>query len=387
MITVQRQRGRRRAAAVIAAIAAAAGLIAGLASPASAASTATVVGAAEGEHGSPHGTFPDGDGARAYPGGLFEIEIDGSVEGKAYCIDIATAGVSGEYTEGDWATSGIDNLDIVAAILENYYPNGDGPSGYTLTGTNAEKAMGTQAAIWHFTNEFTLTDGSPNSAAVVANYEAILAAVEAGAISGTGEPSVTLSITPPGSTSGEAGSVVGPYVVNTTASSVTVTPSEGVTIVDSEGEPFTGEIVDGTELWLTSAGEGDGTISATASATATVGRVFLAEGQQSLILAAPVTVQAEAEATVSFTPQSTTTSSSTTTTAPETTTTTVPTTPETSVPPTVPPTTVPITPDEGEGGGLPVTGAQSLILAAVALLLVGLGVGFRYMSKRAEGTS
>lgn len=382
MITVQRQRGRRRAAAVIAA---AIGLI-GLASPASAASTATVVGPAAGEHGSPHGTFPDGGGARAYPGGLFEIEIDGSVAGKAYCIDIATAGVAGEYAEGDWATSGIENLDIVAAILETYYPNGDGPSGYTLTGTNAEKAMGTQAAIWHFTNEFTLTAGSPNSAAVVADYEAILAAVEAGAISGTGEPSVTLSITPPGTTSGEAGSVVGPYVVNTTASSVNVTPSEGVTIVDSEGEPFTGEIVDGTELWLTSGGEGDGTISATASATATVGRVFLARGQQSLVLATPVTVQAEAEATVSFTPPPPTTTTSTSTTVPETTTTTVPITPETTVPPTVPPTTVPITPNQGEGGGLPVTGAQSLILAAVALLLVGLGVGFRYMSKRAEGT-
>jgi LPXTG-motif cell wall-anchored protein len=51
---------------------------------------------------------------------------------------------------------------------------------------------------------------------------------------------------------------------------------------------------------------------------------------------------------------------------------------------TTPPTTVPTTPDQGEGGGLPVTGAQSVVLAAVALLLVALGVGFRVMSKRAE---
>ena len=43
-----------------------------------------------------------------------------------------------------------------------------------------------------------------------------------------------------------------------------------------------------------------------------------------------------------------------------------------------------MTPEAGTGGGLPVTGAQSLILAVVALLLVGLGVGFRIVSKRAE---
>ena len=77
-------------------------------------------------------------------------------------------------------------------------------------------------------------------------------------------------------------------------------------------------------------------------------------------------------------------STTTTTTPDETTTTTVPITPETSVV-TTPPTTVPVTPNAG--GGLPVTGAQSLILAVVALLLVGLGVGFRIVSKRAEGTT
>ena len=255
MITAQRQRGRRRVAATVAAIAAAAGLIAGMASPASAASTATVVGASAGEHGSPHGTFEGGGGAQAYPGGLFDILIDGSVEGQAYCIDIATAGVSGSYTEADWATSGIENLDTVAAILENYYPNGDGPEGHQLSGSDAEKAMGTQAAIWHYTNGFTLTDGAPNSAAVIANYEAILAAVADG-LTGNGEPTVTLEITPPASTEAAVGELVGPYVVNTTATSVEVTPSEGVTLHDAEGEPFTGEIVDGTELWLSSDGAG-----------------------------------------------------------------------------------------------------------------------------------
>lgn len=377
MITAQRQRGRRRAAAIVAAVAAAVGLIAGAATPAGAA-TAEFNGPVPGESGSLVGTFGGSEGS--FGGGLFSITIDGEVESRAYCIDIATdIDGSPTYDEADWASSGIDDLATVEAILRHYYPNGDGPDGFTLVGSNADKARATQAAIWHFTDGFDLsTDTSDNPANVIANYETILAAVTDG-LDGFGEPTVTLAITPPDSTEGEVGEVVGPYLVETTADSVTVTPSEGVSLVDSEGDPFVGEIVDGTELYLTSDVEGGGSISATASATATAGRVFLAQGQQSLILAAPVTVEAAADAVVSFTKTpSSTTSSTTTTTAPETTTTTTPTTTPTTVTPS---TTVPTTPS---GGGLPVTGAQSLVLAAVALLLVGLGVGFRIVSRRAQ---
>ena len=382
MITAQRQRGRRRAAATIAAIAAATGLIAGAALPAGAA-TAEFEGPIAGESGSIAGSV---DGVELDPdpgGGLFGITIDG-VESKAYCIDIGTdIDGSPTYEEIDWASSGIDNLEIVEAILSAYYPNGDGPAGYALVGSNEHKARGTQAAIWHYTDGFEPSlDGNPDD--VIANYQNIVAAVDADVLGGSGEPTVTLGITPPASTTGTVGTVVGPYVVETTADSVSVVPSDGVSLVDSTGAPFVGEIVDGTELYLTSDTVGDGTISATATAEATAGRVFVARGQQTLILAAPVTVEASAEAAVSFTETTTTTTpETTTTTAPETTTTTVPSTPDTSVP-TTPPTTVPTTPDQGEGGGLPVTGAQSVVLAAVALLLVALGVGFRVMSKRAE---
>jgi TQXA domain-containing protein len=383
MITGQRHPARRRAAATIAAVAAAAGLIAATASPAAAA-TATYGGQIPGESGSVVGTVGDGD-EDTYGGGLFEITIDGETEAKAYCIDIAT-GISGNptYEESDWDTSDIENLATVEAILANYYPNGNGPEGFTLVGSNAEKARGTQAAIWHFTDGFDLSTGpGDNPANVVDNYETILAAVEAG-LDGFGEPTVTLSITPPASTEGNVGTVVGPYVVDTSAAVVVVTPSEGVSLVDSEGSPITGDIVDGTELYLTSDNEGAGTISATASATALAGQVFVAQGQQTLILANSTPVEAAAEASVSFVQTTTTTTpETTTTTAPETTTTTVPITPNDSTPSTTP-TTVPITPSQGEGGGLPVTGAQSVMLAGVALLLVALGVGFRVMSRRAE---
>ena len=344
MITAQRQRGRRRAAATIAAIAAATGLIAGAALPAGAASTLEYIGAAE-DSGRPHGGAGDSS-IRNWGGGLFDVEIDG-VPAKAYCIDIFTGIDTDEdptYSEVEWSGSGIENLVTVEAILRHYYPNGDGPEGFTLTGTDAEKAMGTQAAIWHFTDGFELsTDDSEvngseeaNSPAVIANYNAILAAVAEG-LDGFGEPTVTLSITPPADTEGDVGELVGPYVVDTTADSVTVTPSEGVTLHDAEGEPFTGDVVDGTELWLSADGALSGTIAATATAQATAGRVFAGsdsqgDAQQTLILATTVPIEADAEAVVSFVQTTTTTTpETTTTTAPETTTTTVPITPDTSV--------------------------------------------------------
>ena len=101
----------------------------------------------------------------------------------------------------------------------------------------AQKAAATQAAIWHYTDEYQLTDDGTNDQVIVDNYNAILAAVEDG-LEGFGEPTVSLSITPPESTSGEAGGQVGPYVVNTSADEVTLTPSEGVTLHNEDGSPF-----------------------------------------------------------------------------------------------------------------------------------------------------
>jgi TQXA domain-containing protein len=380
MITVQRQRGVRRAAAVIAAVAVVAGLVLGAAPPAGAA-TAAIVGKAPGESGSPHGTV--GDHTGRYGGGLFDITIDGEPS-KAYCIDINTP-ISGDptYEEVDWAMADVDDLETVEAILRHYHPNGDGPDGFTLTGSDADRAMATQAAIWHFTDGFDLTeDPAHNPAAVIANYQAILGAVEHG-LEGFGEPDLTLAITPPAVTSGETGGLVGPYVVETTADAVTVTPSAGVTLHDATGEPFTGEITDGTELWLSSGSAGEGGLTATASAEATAGRVFRAEGQQTLILAAPVGIETGAEAAVSFR-QPPPPSSTTSTTVPIDTTTTMPPTSESTVATTSTTNPVPTT-EQGSGGGLPVTGAQSLVLAAAALVLVSLGVGLRYVSKRAGG--
>lgn len=391
MITAPRQRRRHRAAAAAASLAIAAGLITGVANPASAESEAKYTGPSDGETGQVHGTW-DGN-TRTLSAGLFDLLIDGDVPSKAYCIDINTPIQLGtNLDEIDWSTSDVDNLETVEAILRHYYPNGDGPEGHQLEGSDAQKAMATQAAIWHYTDGFDLTDSGKNNATVIANYKKILEI--AGELDGFGEPEVALTVTPPDPTEGTVGELVGPYVINTTADSATVTTSEGISLVDENGEPFTGEVTDGTEVWLSAADAAEGKITATADAEVGAGRVFYKRGQQRLILASKVTTNAEAEAPVSFSVAPTTTAPPTTEPEP-TTSTTVPITPETSVvtePPTTTPepeptTTVPIVPASNTGGGLPVTGAQSLVLVGIALALVGAGVAFRFMSNRsgAEG--
>ncbi len=328
-----------------------------------------------------HGDWP-GNAGQTQRAGMFNLEIDGEVDALAYCIDINTPIRTGDTVdEIEWATSGVDNLDKVEAILRWYHPNGDGPEGQQITGTDAQKAAATQAAIWHYTDGFELTDDTANNPQqIIDNYKTILEAVEGG-LEGFGEPTVSLSITPPESTSGEAEGLVGPYLVNTSADEVTLTPSEGVTLHNEDGSPFTGAVVDGTQIWLSSNAEGSGSISASASAEVGAGRVFFTEGVQRLILASTITTDATAEAPVSFSPATTTTTESTTTTTEATTTTTVPITVQSTVP-DEPTTTVPITPNQDEGGGLPVTGAQSLMLVGVAAVLLAVGAGFGIVSRR-----
>lgn len=379
MITAQRQRRRPRASALVAGLAVAIGLVLGVVAPAAAASTAEFLGAIASESGQIHGTA-DGK-TQKWTAGLFKVKIDG-VESRAYCIDILTPiDMGAVLDETDWDESNVDNLAKVEAILRWYHPDGDGPDGHKITGSNAEKAMATQAAIWHYTDGFELTDdASKNPQTVIDNYKTILAAVEGG-LEGFGEPSVTLSITPPPDTQGNAGELVGPYVINTSATSVTLEVSEGVTLHNEDGSPFTGEVVDGTQVWLKSDNEGEGTISASATAEAGAGRVFFKKKQQRLILATTVEIEASDKAHVEFkTPPPTTapptTAPETTTTVPDTTTTEVDETTTTTAPATTA-TTAP-TPS----GGLPVTGAQSLVLVGLAAVLLAVGTAFGIVSRR-----
>jgi TQXA domain-containing protein/LPXTG-motif cell wall-anchored protein len=375
MNRAQRQRGRRRASAAIASLAIAVGLVGALATAASAASAAELIGPTAGHSAEIEGTVEGETDSQTFDAGLFDLLIDGDVEARGYCIDIHTSIARGtELDEIEWNEASVPNLDKVEAILRWYHPNGDGPDGAKITGSDAQRAAATQAAIWHYTDGFNLNDDDD---VIQANYETMVAAVEGG-LEGFGEPTIDVSITPPASTEGETGGLVGPYVINTSGSSVTLSTSDGVALHNEDGSSFTGTVTDGTQVWLSSETEGTGTLTATASADAIAGRVFFKKGSQKLIMASTVGTGASAEASVSFTtPPPTTAPETTTTTVAETTTTTSPTTSETTVVTEAPTTTVTTT-----GGGLPVTGAQSMILVAVAAVLLAVGAGFGIVSRR-----
>lgn len=393
-ITRVRPRASRRPVAVLGAVVALLAVGAALAAPAGAASEATFDDIVDGSHATVRGDLG------AFPAGLMGMTIDGASGATGYCIDIGTEIMPGEsgLAEVDWDTSGVPNLDVVGRVLANYHPNGSGPAGYEITGTDAQRAAATQAAIWHVTDGFDLTVGD-NDPVIEANYAAILAAIDAGALPASGQPDVSLAITPPASTTGEAGQPVGPYVVATTASAVTLTPSAGLTVTDADGVPLAGPVTDGTEFFLVRDAEGAGSVSATADATVHAGRVFVKAGSQRLILATSVDTTVDVEVSASWTPpppeETTTTTAPPETTAPPQTTTTVgeqPTTtvsivPDVSVVPGAP-TPAPVeatTSTEATGGSLPRTGndVRPLVAAGVALLGAGLVLGVAARRRRA----
>ncbi len=374
MITAQRQRRRRRASTVVASLAVAAGLIGAFAAPAAAA-TAVVGDFAAGEHLTIEGTI-DG-AAQVEEAGLFQLQIDGQ-PAKGYCIDMESP-VPASLPEVEWATSELPGLDDVEKILANYYPTGNGPEGYTLIGDNAEKAAATQAALWHATNDFVLEPvdgGDENDPEVITNYETILDALEAGVLTGFG-PAIDLTIEP-ASLAGTAGQLTGPFVVNTNAASVELTTANGTTLHDADGEPFVGPATDGTEVWVRSDTAGSDTVTATASSEATSGRLFHQSGKQPV--AVPVTAPTDAVASIELTFQTPPSTTAPPTTLPPTTT--VPPTSQTTVVTDTPTTTVPIVPASNTGGGLPNTGAPTMILLGVALVLVVVGAGFGIVSRR-----
>ena len=228
------------------------------------------------------------------------MTIDGT-PGAGYCIDLhtgITAGTSG-MPEVDWDTSGVANLAEVERILGNYHPAGSGPAGYAITGTVAQRAAATQAAIWHYTDGFEL-EPSENDPVIAANYAAILQAVTDGVLSGFGEPNVSLAITAPAVLQAARGSPSAPSCCAPPPSSVNLTPSAGTTVTDAAGVPLPGPYVDGTAFWLVNETVGQATLTAGAEASVDAGRVFAKGGSQRLILATTVRTAVEAEATAEW---------------------------------------------------------------------------------------
>ena len=110
-------------------------------------------------------------------------------------------------------------------------------------------------------------------------------------------PPPSLTVTP-ASADGPAGSLIGPFTLNTT-SPATVTATGGDLFLDAAGtQPLTNPVPNGTQFWARRATAGSVDIQATAVATVPSGNVYLPIRQvaQKLILAQTGTLQTKVNA-------------------------------------------------------------------------------------------
>nr|WP_240942683.1 thioester domain-containing protein [Planosporangium thailandense] len=229
----------------------------------------------------------------------------------AYCIDLHTQLKRDTYQETKWDSSKVNNLGKVQWILVNSFPNVTpeavlAKAKVTPTGGDAELPVyaATQAAIWHFSDGFDLGDfKGGDGAATYPMVQGVYDYLVNNAVD-TEEPAPTLSITPPEAT-GELGSKLGPYTVNS-SSKATLT-AKGGTIVDANGAPLTESVEGGTKFWLTSDTAGKVTVDASATGLVPTGRVFTYKGgqdkAQKVILAGKVPTSLVAHASGTFLPK------------------------------------------------------------------------------------
>lgn len=250
------------------------------------AATLTPTGAS-GPGGTVFGTAP-GDPTFSNFAGLLGAKVEGEAA-WVYCIDIENRTLLLQpYAEATWAAAGVPNLAKVARILAQH------PADATASSGNNVEAAAVQSAIWHFTDGFQLTGGSPG---VVALYNEIVADANANAGS---EPPATPTLTlNPDSQTGAAGAYL-QFTVSTTAAgpvNLSVTPSGDANLVtcDAAHTPIGGSLAGPFPkqvcLHRTTAG-GPVTLAASVSATVPAARVFLLTGSQKLILGSPKTVTA-----------------------------------------------------------------------------------------------
>src|SRR5262245_21399697 len=119
--------------------------------------------------------------------GTFNISIDGGPSTLGYCVDLHHP-ISGGDCEPQSQQPAYPCE--VTYILTHFYPS-TAPALST-----ADEAAAVQAAIWHFTDCFTLThaDGG-NSAGVIARYNQIIAAATANADPNCNDPVVPHTVT------------------------------------------------------------------------------------------------------------------------------------------------------------------------------------------------
>ncbi|NJP64894.1 thioester domain-containing protein [Streptomyces spiramenti] len=249
----------------------------------------------------------------SYNAGLFTMDVDGGGTIKTYCIDFGTsAKTNHKYQETGWGNSSLaekpEQAGKIHWILQNSYPQVDDLAGLAeKAGANSltaeQAAAGTQAAIWHFSDNVDATPTNKD-AEKLADWLRDSAQV-------VGEPEAPSLALEPNQVGAVAGEKAGPVKVRTSASGATVTTapdaaSQGVSVVDAAGNIVDGtSVVDGTELFFdvpADAAPGSASLSASVSTPVSVGRVFTGINTvtQTMILAGSTESSVTAGATANW---------------------------------------------------------------------------------------
>lgn len=212
-----------------------------------------------------------------------------------YCIDIHTPlDTEHPYTEGGWEESGVANLEEVRWVLFSGYPSIGAEDLIEAAGGEvnpdwsdeevAEVAYaGTQAAVWHFTDGWSLLEDNPVKGGNDGEDEAVLAVYrhlteESGRVP---DPSgYTLDLEGEEHAKFEDGRF-GPYTIRSNAGPVELT-AEGGRLETADGGDVK-SLKDGDRFWIVvDEGADEVTVNGSAAYDLPVGRVFVATTDEAL---------------------------------------------------------------------------------------------------------
>lgn len=262
-----------------------------------------------------------GDDGKSVFVAKFDLVLSTGQSTVTYCIDLHHELANGKtYVEGNWdkANPGSD-MPRILWVLDHSGPLLPAADVLSAAGAPTSEAvsdrdddivyMATQAAVWHFSDQFALGTGVPTFGgqdkvtATGDQAEAIqdvYAYLTGSKNTGEAEPAPALSVTPD-SLSGQVGKAIGPFTVNTTAKTVTLTASSGATVVDSAGKPVDAA-TNGDTFSVMLDKAGTATVDAKGSGTVPAGRIFVFQKSpdtaQKLVVAAPTPVQVSARVSV-----------------------------------------------------------------------------------------
>ncbi|MBA3489291.1 MAG: Cys-Gln thioester bond-forming surface protein [Longispora sp.] len=309
-----------------------------------------------------------------------------------YCIDIKTAlnlekpnGNDGNYEQTTWGEATHiqqGNLDKINWILHNSFPSKtvdevldaakqqDSTKSLKPARRDYVVYAATQAAVWHFSDKFSLKGaGNDHGKGVFSpeEYQQIKKVYDylLSVAGSTPESPHVLSITPE-SASGPAGTKVGPYEVNSTVGDVKL-DVEGGKAVNGNGEKIT-QIGNGGKFWLIKDAVGEVKVSAEGFGLEDISQVFVHERTpnkfQKVILPATRKGKVYAEVRATFTSIQTQVSESP-----------IPQKQESPNPPKDAPPNV-------RPQSLPVTGVAIVGVAGVGALMLATGGGLLFLRKR-----